>query len=105
MRSGQINCVARVVCPSLDFQDTCSSISFGRMRFASCASSTVLEILRLCFPPDFTVGYSFTLLSLSALMITDTELKLIAAAAKIGLSRIPNLGYRMPAAIGTPSEL
>ncbi len=50
-------------------------------------------------------AHSFTLLSLSALLITDTELKLIAAAAKIGLNRMPNLGYRMPAAIGTPSEL
>jgi hypothetical protein len=52
-----------------------------------------------------STAHSFTRLSLSALLITDTELKLIAAAAKIGLSRMPNLGYRMPAAIGTPSEL
>ena len=50
-------------------------------------------------------GHSFTLLSLSALLITDTELKLMAAAAMMGLSNIPNLGYRMPAAMGTPTEL
>ena len=49
--------------------------------------------------------YSSTRLSLSALLITDTELKLIAAAAMIGLSRIPNAGYSTPAAIGTPTPL
>ena len=37
--------------------------------------------------------------------ITETELKLIAALAIIGLSRIPSHGYSTPAAIGTPSEL
>ena len=41
----------------------------------------------------------------NALAITDTELKLIAAAAIIGLSRMPNEGYSTPAAIGTPSAL
>jgi hypothetical protein len=35
--------------------------------------------------------------------MTETELKLIAAAAIIGLSRIPKNGYNTPAAIGTPS--
>src|SRR5262249_22246864 len=40
-----------------------------------------------------------------ALPITDTELKLIAAAASMGLSRIPKNGYNTPAAIGTPIEL
>lgn len=54
------------------------------------------------------VGYldqSFTFLSLSALAITETELRLMAALAIIGLSRIPNTGYSTPAAIGTPSAL
>lgn len=37
----------------------------------------------------------------SALPITETELKLIAAAAIIGLSNSPKNGYRIPAAIGT----
>ena len=41
----------------------------------------------------------------SAFAITDTELKLIAAAAIIGLSRMPNDGYSTPAATGTPSAL
>jgi len=37
--------------------------------------------------------------------ITDTELKLIAAAAMIGLRRSPKNGYSTPAATGTPSTL
>ena len=41
----------------------------------------------------------------SELAITDTELKLIAAAAIIGLSSRPNTGYSTPAAIGTPLAL
>ncbi len=49
--------------------------------------------------------YSFAFLRRSAFVITDTELKLIAAAAMMGLSRMPNLGYSTPAAIGTPTEL
>jgi len=36
--------------------------------------------------------YSFTFLRRSALVITETELKLMAAAAKMGLSRIPKNG-------------
>ena len=40
-----------------------------------------------------------------ALIMTETELKVIAALAIIGLSRSPNKGYRIPAAIGTPSTL
>jgi hypothetical protein len=43
--------------------------------------------------------------SRSALAITDTELKLMAAAAIIGLSRMPKKGYSTPAAIGTPMML
>ena len=48
---------------------------------------------------------SFTLRRRSALAITETELKLIAAPAMIGLRRIPNQGYKRPAAIGMPNEL
>ena len=40
-----------------------------------------------------------------ALLMTETELKLIAAAARIGLSSHPKNGYSTPAAIGTPIEL
>ena len=43
--------------------------------------------------------------SRSAFPITDTELKLIAAAAMMGLKSHPNAGYRTPAAIGTPAAL
>src|SRR6185369_7426981 len=48
---------------------------------------------------------SFVVLSRRAFAITDTELKLIAAAAIIGLSNTPKTGYSTPAAIGTPSVL
>jgi hypothetical protein len=41
----------------------------------------------------------------SALEMTDTELKLMAAAAIMGESSRPNSGYSTPAASGTPSEL
>ena len=45
------------------------------------------------------------LLSRNALAITDTELKLMAAAAIIGLSNSPKNGNKIPAAIGIPIEL
>ena len=41
----------------------------------------------------------------SAFPTTETELKLIAAAAIIGLSNRPNQGYSAPAAIGMPRAL
>jgi len=50
-------------------------------------------------------GYIFTLRSLRAFPTTETEERLIAAAAMIGLRRMPKLGYRMPAATGTPRTL
>jgi hypothetical protein len=43
--------------------------------------------------------------SRKAFNTTETELKLIAAAAIIGLSSNPKNGYSTPAAIGTPSAL
>ena len=49
--------------------------------------------------------YSFTLRSRSEFAITDTELKLIAAAARIGLNNNPKNGYSTPAATGTPTAL
>ena len=49
--------------------------------------------------------FKFTLFSLSEFRITDTELKLIAAAAIIGLRRIPKNGYSKPAASGMPKML
>jgi hypothetical protein len=43
--------------------------------------------------------------NLSAFPMTDTELKLIAAAAITGESSSPKKGYSTPAAIGTPAAL
>lgn len=43
--------------------------------------------------------------NLSALPTTDTEDRLMAAAAKIGEIRIPKNGKRIPAATGTPEAL
>jgi hypothetical protein len=39
------------------------------------------------------------------LVITDTELKLIASAAIMGESNIPKMGYNTPAASGIPRLL
>jgi len=41
----------------------------------------------------------------SALATTETELRLIASAAIIGLSSSPVAGYNAPAATGTPNAL
>jgi hypothetical protein len=49
--------------------------------------------------------HRFTRRNRSALPITDTELKLMAAAASIGLSNSPVNGYSTPAAIGTHAAL
>ena len=54
-------------------------------------------------PPEFS--YSFTRFNRSAFITTDTELKLMAAAAMIGESSRPKNGYSTPAAIGMPSTL
>ncbi len=51
------------------------------------------------------MSYNLTARNLSEFVITDTELKLMAAAAIIGLSSSPKNGYSTPAASGTPSEL
>src|SRR4030095_6929450 len=52
-----------------------------------------------------SMGYSFIVRRRSALAITETELKLIAALATIGLRSHPKTGYSTPAAMGIPSEL
>lgn len=49
--------------------------------------------------------YSSTFLNLKALAITETELRLIAAAAIIGDNKMPKKGNNIPAATGTPREL
>lgn len=51
------------------------------------------------------VIHSFTLRSLNALAITETELKLMAAAAIIGFKSSPKDGKSTPAASGTPAAL
>ncbi len=48
---------------------------------------------------------SLILRSLRAFVITQTEDKLMAAAANIGESIIPKNEYRIPAAIRTPAAL
>jgi hypothetical protein len=55
--------------------------------------------------PRAADSYTSTRRNRSALPITETELKLMAAAAIIGLRSSPNTGYNTPAAIGTPSAL
>jgi hypothetical protein len=49
--------------------------------------------------------YIFDRRNLRALLITETELKLIAAAAIIGLRRMSKDGHNTPAAIGTLIEV
>lgn len=49
--------------------------------------------------------YSLMPRSLRAFPITETELKVMAALAMIGLRSRPNAGYRTPAATGTPRVL
>lgn len=49
--------------------------------------------------------YNLIFFNLSEFIITDTELKLIAAAAIIGDNKMPKKGYKIPAAMGTPSTL
>lgn len=47
----------------------------------------------------------FTFFSLKELVITETELKLMARAAIMGDNSIPKKGYNKPAAIGIPRVL
>ena len=49
--------------------------------------------------------YSFILLNLNEFTITETELKLMAAAAIIGDNNNQNTGYNTPAATGMPNTL
>ena len=64
------------------------------------------EIRRVTiFRNEEALVYSLIDRNRSAFAITETELKLIATPAIIGLSTMPKNGYRTPAAIGTPSAL
>ena len=59
----------------------------------------------LCLIAMHPYRYSFTFRKRKAFVTTETELKLMAAAAIIGLNSRPKRGYNTPAAIGTPSAL
>ncbi len=61
-----------------------------------------LLVFACCIQPAAQI---LTLRNRRALEITDTEEKLIAAAAKIGEISRPVNGNRMPAATGTPAVL
>ncbi len=55
---------------------------------------------------DFAAGiHNLAARSRSAFVITETELKLMAAAAIMGFSSRPNAGKSTPAASGTPTTL
>ena len=49
-------------------------------------------------------GQRFTARNRKAFAITDTELRAMAALARMGLSSSPKNGYRTPAATGMPIE-
>ena len=51
------------------------------------------------------IDQSSSFLSRKAFPITETELRVMAALAMIGLKRMPKKGYSAPAAIGTPIVL
>jgi hypothetical protein len=54
---------------------------------------------------ELDAGHNRTVRNLRAFPITETEERLIAAAANIGEINSPKNGYRIPAAIGTPAVL
>ena len=60
-----------------------AGISTSRMRFAPAFAASACQAVS---------GYSLTVRKRSAFAITETELKLIAAPAIIGLRRMPNSG-------------
>lgn len=57
-----------------------------------------LSLFQLC-------NYRESFRNRKALVITETELKLIAKAATIGESNKPKIGNKTPAAMGTPNTL
>src|SRR5262245_44980114 len=72
--------------------------------YAAAVASTPMHAH--CRPPrKYAAPYSGSLRNRKALPITDTELRLMAALAIIGLSSNPNAGYSTPAATGTPRAL
>jgi hypothetical protein len=73
---------------------------------AGAAAATSKSIFTWNVPFARTTSrHSLTVRNRSALLITDTEDKLIARLAITGESSNPKAGYNRPAAIGTPSAL
>jgi hypothetical protein len=81
---------------------------FGMWAVACCVVMT--KPLKLAAHPHWQSGfgkqdYRLYFRSRSAFAMTDTELKLMAAPAMMGLSRMPKKGYSTPAATGMPTVL
>lgn len=57
------------------------------------------------FITSHSLYFNFAFLKRSAFPMTETELKLMAAAAIMGDIKIPNIGKSIPAAMGTPMVL
>ena len=77
------------------------------IRFGDCRSEARTDPVRLRdrFRLPSAYSQSFTARNRSAFVITETELKLMAAAAIMGFKSKPKNGNRTPAAIGTPIAL
>ena len=75
---------------------------YDKVEFRSC-HFTILKFTRGAL--RLLPGHSSTRCNRKEFAITDTELKLMAAAATMGLSNSPKNGYRTPAASGIPTEL
>ena len=91
----------QMYCPrAATLGSTCRGSISGRLRRALCnirrRRSHHLRDYSLC---------SGARRSRRALPTTDTDDRLIASAASIGLNSTPNTGYSTPAATGTPSAL
>ena len=94
-------------CTSND--NTNSKVSRRRVRREGCAIDFTVSLYpepaSLRIDVHQTADQSLAVRKRSALLITDTEDKLMAAAAMTGLSSTPNTGYKTPAATGMPSPL
>lgn len=76
-----------------------------RSACSACSSKHRATFTRATRRHEGYRGLSRRRLRRSALAMTDTELRLMAALAIIGLSKRPKSGYNAPAAMGTPTTL
>jgi hypothetical protein len=97
--SGNIRCRIRTTLPS-GTSTTVDSFLHHVKKFGWAGAFSVSFRFGALLP-----NHSVTRRKRRALAITETELKVIAALAIIGLNRSPKNGYKAPAAIGTPSTL